>query len=81
MRFTLDPASGEFELQQQISLKQANGKPLTGLPNTALSGDTNQPYNDEVGVDLFGKPIAVDPLGGDLEGIAIADGRLVLDGR
>jgi hypothetical protein len=71
VRFTLDPASGEFELQQQILLKQANGQPLTGLPNTALSSNTDQPYNDEIGVDLFGQPIAVDPLGADLEGIAI----------
>lgn len=72
IRFTLDPATGEFELRQQINLKQANGKALTGLPNTALSSNTDQPYNDEVGVDLFGKPIAIDPLGADLEGIAIA---------
>lgn len=71
VRFTLDPATGEFELQQQILLKQANGKPLTGLPNLVLSNDTNQPYNDEVGVDLFGQPTALDPLGADLEGIAI----------
>lgn len=71
VRFTLDPASGEFELQQQILLKQANGKPLTGLPNTALSSNTDQPYNDEVGVNLFGKPTAIDPLGADLEGVAI----------
>lgn len=73
VRFTLDPASGEFELTQQILLKQANGKPLTGLPNTALSNDTSLPYNDEVGVDLFGTALPVDPLGGDLEGIVIAD--------
>lgn len=72
VRFTLDPASGEFDLTQQIYLQQPNGKPLTGLPNIALSGDTNQPYNDEVGVDLFGKPLATDPLGADLEGIAVA---------
>jgi DNA-binding beta-propeller fold protein YncE len=73
VRFTLDPATGEFELNQQILLKQANGKPLTGLPNIVLSNDTNLPYNDEVGVDLFGKPTALDPLGADLEGIAIAE--------
>jgi len=73
VRFTLDPASGEFTLTQQIYLQQPNGKPLTGLPNTALSSDANQPYNDEVGVDLFGQPLAVDPIGADLEGIAIAD--------
>lgn len=72
VRFTLDPASGKFELTQQIYLQQADGKPLSGLPNTSLSSDPNQPYNDEVGVDLFGKPLGVAPLGADLEGIAIA---------
>lgn len=75
VRFTLDPATGNFELNEQILLKQANGTPLTGLPNIVLSTDTNLPYNDEVGVDLFGQPTALDPLGADLEGIAIdADG-------
>lgn len=75
VRFTLDPATGAFDLQEQILLKQANGKPLTGLPNIVLSNDTNLPYNDEVGVDLLGKPTALDPMGADLEGIAIdADG-------
>ncbi|WP_161965564.1 choice-of-anchor I family protein [Steroidobacter cummioxidans] len=73
VRFTLDPYTGGFQLQQQILLQQANGKPLTGLPNAVLSNDTNQPYNDEIGVDLFGKPTALDPLGADLEGIAIAE--------
>lgn len=72
VRFTLNPASGEFELTQQIHLKRADGTPLTGLPNTALSSDANQSYNDEVGVDLSGKPLSIDPLGADLEGIAIA---------
>lgn len=75
VRFTLDPATGNFDLQEQILLKQANGKPLTGLPNIVLSSDTSLPYNDEIGVDLFGKPTALDPMGADLEGIAIdADG-------
>lgn len=75
VRFTLDPATGNFDLQEQILLKQANGTPLTGLPNIVLSNDTNLPYNDEVGVNLLGQPTALDPLGADLEGIAIdADG-------
>ena len=72
VRFTLDPASGEFDLTQQIPLRRANGKPLSGLPNTQLSTDANQPYNDEVAVDLFGKTLSSDALGADLEGIAIA---------
>ncbi|HEY5761385.1 MAG TPA: choice-of-anchor I family protein [Steroidobacter sp.] len=75
VRFTLDPATGNFELNQQILLQRADGTPLTGLPNIVLSNDTNLPYNDEVGVDLFGQPTALDSLGADLEGIAIdADG-------
>jgi hypothetical protein len=75
VRFTLDPATGNFDLQEQILLQQANGKPLTGLPNIVLSNDTNLPHNDEVGVDLLGQPTALDPMGADLEGIAIdADG-------
>jgi hypothetical protein len=75
VRFTLDPATGNFELTQQILLQRADGTPLTGLPNIVLSNDTNLPYNDEVGVDLFGQPTALDSLGADLEGIAIdADG-------
>jgi hypothetical protein len=71
VRFTLDPATGHFELTSQIPLRHSNGAPLSGLPNTALSGDTNQPYNDEVPVDLFGKVLPVDPLGGDFEAIVV----------
>jgi hypothetical protein len=44
---------------------------LTGLPNTAIDGDTNTPYNDERAVDLLGTEQPVDPLGGDFEGIAL----------
>ena len=73
VRFTLDPVNGRFELDEQIELKRSNGKPLTGLPNTALSTDANQPYNDEVPVDLFGRTLPMDPLGGDFEAIVVAD--------
>lgn len=73
VRFTLDPVSGRFDLNEQIEFKRPNGKPLTGLPNTALSGDPNQPFNDEVPVDLFGKVLPTDPLGGDFEAIVVAD--------
>jgi hypothetical protein len=71
VRFTLDPQSGRFELTQQIPLARANGQPLTGLPNTAISSNTNQPYNDEIAVDLFGKTVPTDPLGGDFEAIVV----------
>ena len=73
VRFTLDPTSGHFDLTQQILLKRADGTPLTGLPNTALSTNASQPYNDEVPVDLFGNVVPLDPLGGDLEAIVVAD--------
>ncbi len=73
VRFTLDPATGQFDLTSQILLRHSNGAPLSGLPNTALSGDANQAYNDEVPVDLFGKVIPLDPLGGDFEAIIVAD--------
>lgn len=72
VRFTLNPADGGFELTGQIALRNADGSLLTGLPNTKLSADPNQPYNDEVPVDLFGNTLPLDPLGGDFEGIAVA---------
>ena len=75
VRFTLDPANGRFELTEQIALRAANGRLLTGVSNILLSQDGNQPYNDEVPVDLRDRPLPLDPLGGDFEGIAIdADG-------
>jgi hypothetical protein len=73
VRFTLDPRSGYFALTQQILLKRSDGTPLTGLPNTAISANASLPYNDEVPVDLLGNVIPLDPLGGDLEGIVVAD--------
>jgi hypothetical protein len=73
VRFTLDPANGRFDLTQEIALKRRDGKPLTGLPNTAISPDASQPYNDEVPVDLFGNVVPLDPVGGDLEAIVVAD--------
>jgi hypothetical protein len=74
VRFTLDPAKGRFELVKQIPLRNSNGKPLTGLPNVAIaSGTTNTPYNDEVPIDLSGNTLPLDPLGGDFEGIVVAD--------
>ena len=57
VRFTLDPVNGEFQLTQRIPLKRPDGSLLTGLPNTALSTNASQPFNDEVPVDLFGNVI------------------------
>jgi hypothetical protein len=72
VRFTLDKDSGRFDLTEQILLKRPDGVPLTGLPNTAISDNASQPYNDEVPVDLFGRVVPVDPLGGDFEAIVAA---------
>ena len=72
VRFTVDPTDGEFELTEQIALRRADGTLLTGLPNTAISADANQPHNDEVPVDLFNQVLPLDPLGRDFEGIAVA---------
>ena len=76
VRFTLDPATGEFELGQQIILRDTDGTPLTGLPNVLVAGgNPNSPYNDEVPIDLFGQTIPLDARGGDFEGVVIdADG-------
>ena len=71
VRFTLDPATGKFDLKQQIILRRYRRPPLTGLPNIAVSADPSPPYNDEVPIDLFGNVLALDPLGGDLEGVVV----------
>jgi len=72
VRFTLDPATGALTLTGQILLKDASGTPLTGLPNTAITGgNASTPHNDEVPVDLFGNVLPLDPLGADLEGIVV----------
>ena len=71
VRFELDRTSGALALTQRIPLQISPGNPATGLPNTALSANASQPYNDEVPVDLLGKPLPLDVLGADLEGITV----------
>ena len=71
VRFELDRASGALAITQRIPLQRAPGQPLTGLPNTALSANASQAYNDEVPVDLLGNVLPLDPLGADLEGIVV----------
>ncbi len=64
VRFTLDPATGNFDLKQQIILRDTDGSPLTGLPNVLVAGgNPNSPYNDEVPIDLFGQTIPLDAAG------------------
>ncbi len=73
VRFTLDPDDGRFTLTQQILLRNTDGSPLTGLPNTAVAGGSpSTPHNDEVPIDLFGNVIGLDRVGGDFEGIVVA---------
>jgi hypothetical protein len=72
VRFTLDPANGRLRLTQQILLRDAQGRPLSGLPNLTVAGGTaSTPHHDEVPVDLFGSTLSLDALGGDFEGIAV----------
>jgi hypothetical protein len=75
VRFELDRQTGALTLTERIQLKDAAGNRLTGLPNTSLSTNANQAYNDEVPVDLLGNVLPLDPLGADLEGIVfLSDG-------
>jgi len=71
IRFELDRLTGALEITERIMLQKSPGVPLTGLPNTALSSNTDEAYNDEIPVDLLGKKLPLDPLGADLEGIAV----------
>jgi hypothetical protein len=73
IRFELESTSGQLSITERIQLKASPTKLLTGLPNTAIAGgNANTPYNDEIPLDLFGNMLPLDPLGGDLEGIAVA---------
>jgi hypothetical protein len=73
VRFEVNRTSGQISLTQRIQLKRPNGQLLTGLPNINLPGGTESTsYHDEMGVDLFGNPTGIDPLGADLEGIVKA---------
>ncbi len=60
------------DLTQQVLLRDAHGSPLSGLPNLRVAGgNASTPHNDEVPVDLFGRMLGLDALGGDFEGIAV----------
>jgi len=71
VRFELDRATGSLKITERILLQKSPGVPLSGLPNTGLSTNPDQSYNDEVPVDLLGKQLPLDPLGADLEGMAV----------
>jgi hypothetical protein len=63
VRFTYDPVTKAIVLGAQLLLTRTDGTAMTGLPNIAVL--------DEEPVDLFGAPLAYDPLGADLEGLVI----------
>lgn len=75
VRLELDRDTGAITVTGRISLKRSDGTtPITGLPNLQVTdGTANTAYNDEIGVDLHGNTIEVDPLGGDFEGIVVDD--------
>lgn len=74
VRFEFDPATGQFTLLNQIPLFKPNGTtPMTGLPNMT-AGNQNDPYVDEVPIDLNKNIIANDPLGVDTEGVVSQPG-------
>lgn len=66
VRFEFDPASGTIQLTGQTLLTRADGTtPMSGRPNIGNGVD-------EDGVDLNGQALTPDPLGADIEGVAIA---------
>ncbi|BAZ45776.1 alkaline phosphatase [Chondrocystis sp. NIES-4102] len=72
VRLTLDRATGEVEIGEQIFLDRNQGKtPLTGLPNIQ-AGEADTAYTDEEPVDLLGNSLDNDPFGADLESIVVA---------
>ena len=73
VRFTLDRASGEFDITEEISLTRKDAQtPITGLPNLQ-AGEPGTAYTDESPVDLFGEPLDNDPFGADLESVVVAE--------
>lgn len=70
VRFDVNPRNGEMAITARIPLVQADGTPLSGIPN--LAGPSGLANSDEQPCDLFGAPIALDPMGVDLEGIVRA---------
>ncbi len=71
LRFEVNPATGEVVLGAETLLTQADGTPITGLPN--LAGEGGAAYADEEPIDLFGNALELDPYGADLEGIVMAE--------
>lgn len=75
VRFELNQATGEVTITDRISIKQADGTPITGLPNINIpNGTGSTPYNDEIPVDLNNNVISpLDRFGADTEAIVVAE--------
>jgi uncharacterized repeat protein (TIGR01451 family) len=70
--FELNRTTGEITITKRTGLFRQDGTtPLTGLPNLQAKAN-GLAYTDEIGVDLNGSVLPNDPLGADLEGIAVA---------
>lgn len=64
---------GKFTIKERINLSDANGKPITGLPNPLKGAKTEHAY------DKDGKPVDFDPNGLDTEGLVrMSDGSFWL---
>ncbi len=71
--FELNRTTGEISITNRTGLFRQDGTtPLTGLPNLQAVGN-GLAYTDEIAVDLDNNVLTNDPLGADLEGIAIAE--------
>ncbi|MEH2068769.1 MAG: phytase [Nostoc sp.] len=70
--FELNRTTGEITITNRTKLFRQDGTtPLTGLPNLQ-AGANGTAYTDEIAVDLNNNVLPNDPLGADLEGIAVA---------
>jgi predicted extracellular nuclease/Ca2+-binding RTX toxin-like protein len=69
VRFTVDPATGDTEITEQILLFREDGTtPITGLPN--IPGIDEEPVEKQAdGTYAF---LDYDPFGADLEGVVVA---------
>lgn len=74
VRFVLDRAKGTVHVNKMRTLKRPDGKPITGLPNSAKF--------DETPVDRSGKTLSFDPWGVDAESLALSgDGDFWIGGE
>ena len=70
VQLLVDPTAGTARFVGELLLANADGAPLTGLPN--LDGPTGLANSDERAIDLRGNPLPFDPTGIDPEGMAVA---------